>query len=445
MDDSSSGAGRGRSRGRLVWSALLLGLFAFRVGYGLCAEFWPPDERQVYLLGLKFYGTGMWPYFGPDVVYTQSQVPGALQGLLVGVPLYLLRWPEAPMLFLNLLSFGALAFFAWYLTKRLPDLPRWFIWIWVMTCPWALAYSTHVVNPSYVLPFAVVFFVAIFETLPLYQKREVPRRLCWSLLGLAVTAIMQLHMSWVLLLPFVALAFYFQYRAKPRSLFLLGGYFLAGCLVGIATLIPTLIAHGVEAAGGTGQSVVVNFDRVKEFPTVLARFLSFASFEITRMLGSGTGARLAVVKAHLWMAPATAILLVAGIAQVFFFAVCLFIRGGAAPWSRVRGLTWGSILLVYFSFFFSIKGPSSHTFYLMFPVAMLYSLHCYRRLVSRRWARPVAVVLLVSGFIFHAGLAVEKFRTVSLYRNRSLVVKAIENRDYLLLGPRRADEWGHGY
>ena len=41
---------------------------------------------------------------------------------------------------------------------RLPRLPRWLVWGWVMTAPWTLEYGTHIINPSYVLAPAVLVF-----------------------------------------------------------------------------------------------------------------------------------------------------------------------------------------------------------------------------------------------------------------------------------------------
>ena len=78
------------------------------------------DPRQVYLIGLKSYLTRTWPYFGADV-FPQVQVPGALQGLSIALPLYLFRVPEAPFVFLNLLSFLGLCLLAW---TRARDLRR---------------------------------------------------------------------------------------------------------------------------------------------------------------------------------------------------------------------------------------------------------------------------------------------------------------------------------
>src|SRR3982074_3156559 len=125
-----------RSR-RLIFSGLLLLAFLFRLGFGLCSQFLDEDTKQIYLLGLKFYTTGAWPYFGPDVT-PEIQIPGALQGVLVGAPFFVWRMPEAPYVLLNLLSFASLCLFACYCTKRSPSIPAWLIWSWLLTAPWTL-------------------------------------------------------------------------------------------------------------------------------------------------------------------------------------------------------------------------------------------------------------------------------------------------------------------
>src|SRR5882672_5902018 len=101
-------------RRQLAFYFLLLLAFLFRLAFGLC-QFQDEDTKQIYLIGLKFYTTGAWPYFGPDVTNT-IQIPGALQGLVVGLPFYVLPIPEAPYVLLNILTFSSLCFFAWYCT-----------------------------------------------------------------------------------------------------------------------------------------------------------------------------------------------------------------------------------------------------------------------------------------------------------------------------------------
>ena len=156
-----------------VAAALLLLLFAYRLAFGLTVEFWFIDELQIYLIGLKFYTTGQWPFFGPDLVLKGiSQIPGALQGLLVGLPFYVAPVPEAPFVLLNVLSFAALAFLAWYGQRRVPSLPRWVVFGLALTLPWTLFYSTHIVNPSYVLFGAVLFWVGAVEATVFHDRRS---------------------------------------------------------------------------------------------------------------------------------------------------------------------------------------------------------------------------------------------------------------------------------
>src|SRR5438876_6317428 len=103
----------------------IIALFAFRLLFGLSSEFFFEDETQIFLMGLRYHATGAWPYFGPDVVWTKSEIPGALQALLVGIPLNLWPVPEAPFVLLNLLSTAALAAWCAYVSKRLPTVPTW--------------------------------------------------------------------------------------------------------------------------------------------------------------------------------------------------------------------------------------------------------------------------------------------------------------------------------
>ena len=167
-------------RSAITWAAALVLIFGFRLLYGLSSEFFFEDETQIFLMGLRYYATGAWPYFGADVVWTKSEIPGALQGLLVGVPLNIVPVPEAPYVLLNLLSMAALAAFAWYITVRLPSLPAWLVWGWLMTLPWTLEFSTHIINPSYLLAPALVFFLGFFEAVPAFRLGKMPEPLAFA-------------------------------------------------------------------------------------------------------------------------------------------------------------------------------------------------------------------------------------------------------------------------
>src|SRR6185436_14838094 len=73
---------------------VLLLAFCFRLWFGLSLGLTHEDAKQIYLIGLKSYLTGTWPYFGPDVA-PSVQIPGALQGLVIALPLYLVPLPES--------------------------------------------------------------------------------------------------------------------------------------------------------------------------------------------------------------------------------------------------------------------------------------------------------------------------------------------------------------
>src|SRR6266478_1252266 len=151
-----------KQRKKLLFTVALILAFLFRLAFGLCLDFSTPT--------------------------------GALQGLVVGLPLYLLPLPEAPYVLLNILSFASLCFFAWYCSKRLPEIPKWFVWVWLLTAPWTLGISTHVFNPSYVLPAAILFFVCAIETYPFLTRGLIPLKWVNFAMGLSPFWVMQFHL-----------------------------------------------------------------------------------------------------------------------------------------------------------------------------------------------------------------------------------------------------------
>jgi hypothetical protein len=432
---------RNAARRRLFF-ALLAAAFLFRLAYGLSSQFWADDERQIYLIGLKFYSTAAWPYFGPDVA-AGVQVPGALQGLLVGLPLMLARVPEAPFVLLNLLSFASLCLFAWYCARRLPRTPRWFVWGWLMTAPWTLNFSTHVVNPSYVLPGAILFFVGFLETLPATRKRLVPLWCANLSMGFALLWVMQLHLSWVVLPVPLAASAYFQLRERGRAALAGLGWTACGALVVGSLLAPTFMKYGLTSgAGRTGEMLAPNasnaarvFNPVEGVP---ARFLSLASMELARFVGRNTAERVAFVRENLWLAPLAFFLGAVGLLQpAAMIALWFRRRGTPEDWRAVKWLALSTVLLLCALFLFTAKAPASHTFYVTFPVAALYGFYCWEPLFARRAWRVFAAALLACGIVFHAGLAAHNLTRVSLYANRARAAAAVEEKNPSLLGERR--------
>ncbi|HOY31162.1 MAG TPA: hypothetical protein PKW80_04720 [Bacteroidales bacterium] len=417
------------------WPALLLFLFLLRLAYGLCSEFWFPDELQVYLIGLKYYATGNFPYFGPDVVYTETQIPGGLQGLLVGLPFHILNIPEAPFILLNILSFSVLCLLAVYLRKKFPEIPVWFTWVWLLTCPWTMNFSTHVLNPSYVLFGAVLFFIGFFEVVPGLGIGFIKIRLAFLMMGFALFWIFQLHMSWVLLIPFILAAFWFSFKKNKMVLLT----FIIGCLISASTLIPTLVVYGFHFGDGSAsENIVFNFSNAKEIIALLFRYISFAANEIPRFIDTDGESKIRFFMDYWPAAPFIIFVILIGFLQTGYLIIAFFRRNPKSDFIWVRWLAFSAMIYTYLSFLFSVKGPSSHTFYVLFPLVMIYSFYCWEPLFRKRWFTVIMAVMLLSGIITNITLAVHNYHLKSMYKNRELPLKAIQEKDYHVLGERRS-------
>lgn len=433
-----AGSTRAKAR-RWPFAALLVAAFLFRLGFGLCGQFQDSDTKQVYLLGLKFYATGAWPYFGPDVVWGEIQIPGALQALLVGLPLHLLPLAEAPYLLLNLLSFASLCLFAWYCGRRLPGLPRWFVWGWLLTSPWTLNLSTVIYNPSYVLTGGVLFFVGALELYPPTRRGLVDARLANAMTGFGLCWVMQLHMSWVVLVPYALAALAFQFKeGLRRGLFALLS-FAAGAAPMIALLVPTYLKYGLTSgSGGTTGAVRLNAENATALWGVVNRTLSFASFEVARFVGGHTRERVEFLRAEPWLAPLALLLFAVGVAQVAALLGSWLLRTHSQrDWRAIKYLALFNVVLLYLCFLFSLKPPQSNHLYVTLPVPVLYAFYCWERLLAHPLWRKAAAAVLVCGVLFHVGLALHNLPRVSLYVDRRAAQSAIDARDYRILGERR--------
>ena len=427
------------ARRTTIWAIALAALFAFRLLFGLSNEFFFEDETQIFLMGLRYYATGEWPYFGPDVVWTMSEIPGALQSILVGVPLKLAAFPEAPFICLNIISMAALAGFAWYLTRRIPSIPNWLVWGWLMTLPWTLEFSTHVINPSYVLAPALVFFVGFFEAVPVFRRGIISPAVAFLMMGAAVSWVMQVHMSWPLLLPYAALALLSRWSDGAASAARNTAALVCGLLVFGVFLLPTIVRYGWHAGGGgTARNIHPHWVNPWIAVTTLARFFSFASFEIARFIAPDTGKRLVLFLRHLWLAPIALAVWAIGVWQpLWMLREWCRRQSPYAEWRALKWLVAGTVAVVYASYWFVIEPPQAHAFYVVAPVALTFAAYCWTFIDRPVWRR-FAAAALAANLAFHAGLALAQAPDKSLYRNRAPVAAAVRLKQPEMFGHRRS-------
>jgi hypothetical protein len=416
---------------------LLAAAFVFRLAFGLCSEFWLEDETQIFLLGLRYHASGQWPFFGPDIGNVPAQLPGALQALLVGGPMNVVPMSEAPFIPLNVLSIAALAFFSWYVRRRLPTLPAWLVYGWLLTAPWMLQFGTHVVNVSYLLPASILFFVGALEALPPLRVGAVGVRAAHFMMGFGLLCVVQLHMSWVVLAPFLMAALVQRAREGGGSLLRALSWTAAGAALPGGLLVPTLWVHGLFA-GGTDHTVRADWVGPWQLARIATRFLSFSSFEIARFIGRSTARRVFFFSEHPWLVPFAVALTVASVAQPLAMLWLWFKKNPADPqWRAVKWTALGTVLFLYGSYFFSSnKDPQAHAYYVVAPLAMVYAFHCFRQMDSP-WFRKIAAAVIALGIVFHAGLAAARLKERSLYKNRRLVVAAMRHKVPEMFAHRR--------
>src|SRR5262249_548768 len=128
-------------------------------------------------------------------------------------------------------------------------------------------------------------FVGFLDSLPALAPPILPRALANGLMGFGLLWAYQLHMSWVLLVPFTGAALVLQWREGFRAGPILG--LLLGAAPMVALIAPTYFRYGFTTGGDVhGILSAVNARHVRALFDVAGKFLSFASFELPRFIGT---------------------------------------------------------------------------------------------------------------------------------------------------------------
>jgi hypothetical protein len=335
------------------------------------------------------------------------------------------------------MSSAGVVLLAWYICARLPRLSFPWVSLWIAVVPWSLQLATHIINPAYVLLPSVLFFLGFMEAVPSFRLGVMRPALANALMGLSLFWVMQFHTAYVYLVPLSMWALASQIRATRQGSSL--WHFALGALPPLACLLPTFLHDGLSRGNpASGFAVPFNAHNVAELPAIVARVLSLPSFELPRFLGNNTASRLEFLQQAPWLLPPGLLLAAAGVIQPFVLVFAWFSRRIDGPaWRPLRWLVAVTTLMAAVSFWFTIKRPLSHIFFVLFPLLMIYSCYCWAHFASdRRW-RLFAKVFIVVSLLFQAGYAVAKAPTSSLYQDRGTAARAIRERNYHLLGERR--------
>jgi hypothetical protein len=288
----------------------------------------------------------------------------------------------------------------------------------------------------------VIFFIGFLETIPALTTSIIRPWLANMMMGFALLWNAQFHMSYATLGVFVAVSAYYQQKQSqahaPADSFVRLGSFLLGAATTGAFLIPTYLKFGFGGLGGTDTVIRFTATNLTYFFNILAQLFSLASAEVPRFLGGGTEERMKFFYSQAWATPFTLVSLVLGLLQ----PIVMFLSGlrkthPQKEWPAVKILAFSTFLLLYISFAFSVKWPTSFHYYLMLPVVMLYAFYVFSPWASRRWFVWLVGVLFVCNLGFNLGLAAFKSKEKSFFVYRESILKAIEAKDYRLMGERR--------
>jgi hypothetical protein len=214
---------------------------------------------------------------------------------------------------------------------------------------------------------------------------------------------------------------------------------LAGLLV-----LPTFFRYGLGAgSGGVSRNLHPHWVNPWIIVTTLARVLSFASLEISRFIGTDGAKRLEFFGRHLWLIPLAAVVWALGLVQPLWMAIDACRPRRQWPetmpkqkWAALRRLLVGGVLLVYASYWLVMEPPQAHAFYVLAPIALIFTAFWWSFVDSPR-ARRIAAGVLVLNVAFHAGLAWAEAPELSLYRNRDVVATAVRLKAPEMFAHRR--------
>jgi len=135
------------------------------------------------------------------------------------------------------------------------------------------------------------------------------------------------------------------------------------------------------------------------------------------------------------------IIIISGLLQALWLLISFFRKNKNDPMTRrVTNLSIVGFILFFISSLFSLTVPLSHAAVLFFPLVVIYALHSLREPMKQRWVKVWLYSAFASAMIFYAANGLDRYRTISIYKNREAVVKALEQNDYRLVGKRRYEQ-----
>lgn len=399
---------------KVSW-VLTLGL-ALRLAFAGFTEL-GSDQKKHYELGLVAYQGHALPVTAAPNVYNGSARPGTVVPLAMTLPLYLSGGhPIGPAIFFALLSFvTALLTFRTY-RRLFPRLPEAALAGLVALSPWGVLFNS-LWEPS-LLPICGWLFLEGWSRI-LHQREPDARGSAFVFA--AVVLAFQIHLSFTLLGGLALIAGALHGRRIHKS----GA--LAGTTLAAIPLVPYLLSPpGAAIRAGLLESVVWTSASLPQLLSgVFLRLASFPTGETTRFIGHGQGfaGALQWVNAHSWIWPLFVVGMGLSVASVlvslrFYFEASTY----RDPLRRIVAC---APILALGLFLFSIKPPSAHTIWILWPMSFFPLLAaCERSAWIKKRASRLVTVLVATSLVYSIGFVLAN-RGTAIFEQGDYIQKAM--------------------
>jgi len=417
----------------LMW-LIIIGLMIFRIFIGLQTNFSHEDYEQIFLIGLENAYSGEWSYWGPDVVWSETRLPGALQGLLIGIPLKIFNSAYAPIILSNIISGAGLILMAFFAKSRFPKFSINFLLALFLLLPAYLRDGTVLLNTSYLIFSGALLFIAVFELFVYDETIWFKNRSVYFFgIGFSLVFTYQLHLSWVMILPYLLVVLFLEQKRNggwAKNL----GYFLLGAILPALLLLPTLIHFGGNIYSNATGNTTFNASRLLQIVDFILRYFSFASFDIIHTADPYVLAaeKSNLVKGMIWCAK------IFGIVQFVVIVVSLFFVERSKEFKRLILLFGLTVVMSVILYSISKKHLSARTYILIYAIPLWLSLYAYDYLLRFRWFKPTIYAGIVAVLFAYVGIGLTNYQdTYSFKAYEEKIHQAMENENAALFGKRR--------
>jgi hypothetical protein len=399
------------------------------------------DESHIYLLGLRFFTTHDFPNWGPDIYWNKTYLVGGLQGFMVGLPLFIWQHPFSPFLFLYLCLSAGLLYLSWYITRLFPNVPKWLVYCLIALSPFSVHTGLRVINPAYVLCFAIPFMLSYIETLTIFEKQFIKPFWRFFWMGLGILAVFQLHASWVFLFILFWTAIIYLFIKKHTIAYLTKAVIFSGLgmLIGFLPLIHVLYHYGIGVFLNEEKNFQFSWSNISYAGKIIFYFFAQCGYEINSF---DNAYRITPVLnyAHI---PGAIILGIVQIIGFLIFGSELFVlilkkwKSYLIYYKKFIMLIAGILILLIFTYMFSNVPPRSHANIILYPLSAIYLFWFLNNLFLttkiKPWFFGVFASVLVTYYIIILGIT----NTLPDYGYREKAKDAIEKKDASLFETNR--------